>query len=59
MPFSRFGQLIVCVCLFEACASPQFDATAESRILLQRDAEWAQAASEGKDVEKIVSVLER
>ena len=55
MPFSRFVQLIVCVCLLEACGSSQFDAAAESRILLQRDAEWAQVALEGKDIEKIVS----
>jgi ketosteroid isomerase-like protein len=37
------------------CSQPRFDAAAEGRKLLQRDAEWAQAASDGKDVEKIVS----
>jgi ketosteroid isomerase-like protein len=37
------------------CSPPPFDATSEARKLLQRDAEWAQAASDGKDVDKIVS----
>ncbi len=37
------------------CSSPHFDAEAESRKLLQRDADWAQAALVGKDVDKIVS----
>lgn len=32
-----------------------FDATAESVKLLQRDAEWADLASAGKDVDKVVS----
>lgn len=32
-----------------------FNADAEARILLQRDAEWANAARAGKDVDKIVS----
>jgi ketosteroid isomerase-like protein len=37
------------------CSQPRFDAAAEGPKLLQRDAEWAQAASDGKDIEKIVS----
>jgi len=37
------------------CSQAPFDATAEGRKLLQRDVEWAQAASEGKDIEKIIS----
>ena len=44
--------------LLGACARttpPEFDATAESAKLLQRDAEWADAATAGKDVEKIIS----
>ena len=32
-----------------------FDATAESAKLMQRDAEWADLATAGKDVEKIIS----
>lgn len=42
--------------LFSAgCSQPPFDAAAEGRKLLQRDAEWAQAAADGKDIEKILS----
>jgi ketosteroid isomerase-like protein len=38
-----------------ACYQAPFDAYAEAKKLSQRDAEWAKAASEGKDIEKIVS----
>lgn len=38
-----------------AAAAPPFDAEAESAGLLKRDAEWAEAAAAGKDVDKIVS----
>jgi ketosteroid isomerase-like protein len=55
MRFSRLVLLIMSVCLVAACAPPPFDAAAEARTLLQRDGEWAQAASDGKDIEKIVS----
>ncbi len=41
--------------LATACAAPTLDTEAESKALLARDAEWAQLASEGKDVEKILS----
>ncbi len=44
--------------LLAACAPsapPPFDATAEAVKLLQRDAEWADLATAGKDVDKIVS----
>ena len=37
------------------CSPPPFDTASEGQRLLQRDAEWAQAASEGKDIDKIVS----
>jgi ketosteroid isomerase-like protein len=37
------------------CASPRFDAAAERTTLLRRDAEWADAAKAGKDVDRIVS----
>ncbi|MGH8264184.1 MAG: YybH family protein [Steroidobacterales bacterium] len=46
--------LPVLALLIGGCSS-RFDATAEGRKLLQRDAEWAQAAFDGKDVDKIVS----
>jgi ketosteroid isomerase-like protein len=38
-----------------ACSAAPFDAATEGRKLLQRDAEWARAASEGKDIDKVVS----
>jgi ketosteroid isomerase-like protein len=38
-----------------ACARPSFDVAAERQKLLRRDAEWADIAAAGKDVEKIVS----
>ena len=37
------------------CSPAQFDAQAEGKKLLQRDAEWAEAASAGRDVDKTVS----
>lgn len=37
------------------CSRSRFDATTEGPKLLQRDVEWAEAASDGKDIEKIVS----
>jgi ketosteroid isomerase-like protein len=46
----------VLTALFSAgCNQPPFDAYAEAKKLSQRDAEWAQVSSEGKDIEKIVS----
>jgi ketosteroid isomerase-like protein len=38
-----------------SCATPSFDPASESQKLLRRDAEWANLASAGKDVERIVS----
>ena len=50
---------VAAVCLLlGACTTatpPAFDATAESAKLMQRDAEWADLATAGKDVEKILS----
>jgi ketosteroid isomerase-like protein len=43
--------------LVGACAAtpPAFDAATESAALMKRDAEWSDLATEGKDVEKIIS----
>jgi ketosteroid isomerase-like protein len=41
--------------IFVACTSRHFDAASESSVLLKRDADWADAASRGEDVDKIVS----
>lgn len=51
----RYGlAALLGICLSGGCSSPHFDAT-ESRTLLQRDADWAQAAFAGKDIERILS----
>lgn len=52
---SRIALAAPALMLAIACAPAPFDSVAESKKLLQRDAEWAQLASEGKDVDKIVS----
>jgi ketosteroid isomerase-like protein len=38
-----------------SCSTLPFDSAVESQELLRRDAEWANVASDGKDIEKIVS----
>ena len=53
----RMTPLAMALLVF-ACAAPAppaFDATAESAKLMQRDAEWADLATAGKDIEKIIS----
>ena len=46
----------VALMLFAAgCATPKFDTATEQQKLLLRDAEWAQLASAGKDVDKTAS----
>jgi ketosteroid isomerase-like protein len=47
--------LLVALLVAGACARPSFDVVAERQKLLRRDAEWADLAATGKDVEKIVS----
>jgi ketosteroid isomerase-like protein len=37
------------------CAPAAFDAAAESSALSQRDADWSNLSSEGKDIDRIVS----
>jgi ketosteroid isomerase-like protein len=53
-PPHRLSPIFVLL-LAAGCSPASFDATAEAPKLLARDAEWAQAAADGKDVEKIVS----
>jgi ketosteroid isomerase-like protein len=55
MSTSRYLSLLACLAVLPSCSPPSFDAATEQTKLLRRDAEWAQAASAGKDVEKIVS----
>ena len=52
------GRLILALSMMisvSSCSTLSFDPAAESQKLLRRDAEWADLASAGKDVERIVS----
>ncbi len=51
----RRSLLVVAVSLLAAGCSSSFDARAEERRLLQRDAEWSAAAYSGRDLEAILS----
>jgi ketosteroid isomerase-like protein len=55
MSLSRRLPLIVFVFVLVSCSRRGFDPVAEGAKLLHRDAEWANLASAGKDIEKIVS----
>lgn len=55
MPRLLIVPATLAVFMVAGCSPPPFDAATEGQRLLQRDAEWAQAASEGKDIDKIVS----
>ena len=46
---------VLCILFFSGCSHSRFDPAVEGQLLLQRDAEWSQAASEGKDIEEILS----
>lgn len=52
---SRPSLLLVFLLVLAGCSRRGFDPAAEQAKLLRRDAEWADLASAGKDVEKIVS----
>src|ERR1700722_19220643 len=60
-PYMHPARSIVIVAAALACgactaaSSGTFDASTEAATLLKRDAEWADAAFAGKDVEKIIS----
>jgi ketosteroid isomerase-like protein len=46
---------LVVLAVASGCGRPSFDVAAEQQKLLRRDAEWADLATAGKDVEKILS----
>ena len=54
MRSSRLLLPLAALWLTVGCA-PRFDAATEAKTLLARDAEWADAALAGKDLDKIVS----
>jgi ketosteroid isomerase-like protein len=55
MSIPRRLPLLVLPFLVFSCSQRNFDSAAEQAKLLRRDAEWANLASAGKDVDKIVS----
>jgi ketosteroid isomerase-like protein len=55
MPTSRHLPLLASLFLIVSCSDRDFHPLAEQAKLLRRDADWADLASAGKDVEKIVS----
>lgn len=55
MLLPRLALAIAAFTLAAGCSPPRFDSTAESEKLLQRDAEWAEVTSAGKDIDRIVS----
>lgn len=46
---------LIVLAVTSACGHPSVDVSAEQQKLLRRDAQWADLAAAGKDVEKIVS----
>jgi ketosteroid isomerase-like protein len=55
MQVSRYLFLILLALALDCCSARQFDSKTEGEKLLRRDAEWADFATAGKDVEKVVS----
>src|SRR5881398_2792280 len=55
MPILRRLALMVLPFLVFSCSQRDFDSVAEGQKLLGRDAEWADLATAGKDIEKVVS----
>src|SRR5437667_10721624 len=55
MSLLRCLSLLVLSFLVLSCSQRKFDSASEQADLLRRDAEWADLASAGKDVDKIVS----
>jgi ketosteroid isomerase-like protein len=55
MRLSHYLVLVVFGLAVVSCSPQNFDSAAEGQKLLRRDAEWADLANAGKDVEKIVS----
>src|SRR6202795_4435359 len=55
MSIPRRFLLLVLAFLVFSCSQRDFDSASEQAKLLRRDAEWADLASAGKDVDKIVS----
>jgi ketosteroid isomerase-like protein len=55
MQVSRYLFLIFLALALDGCTERRFDSKTEGEKLLRRDAEWADLATAGQDVEKVVS----
>src|SRR6266704_4284769 len=55
MQVSRYLSLILLGLALDSCSERYFDSKTEGEKLLALDAEWADLATAGKDIEKIVS----
>lgn len=55
MTIQHFSTLLAAAVVLAGCGPASFDRMAEQQKLLQRDAEWADIASAGKDVDKTAS----
>src|SRR6266576_2182057 len=55
MSLPHYLRLVVFGLAVVGCSPRNFDSAAEGQKLLRRDAEWADLATAGKDIEKIVS----
>lgn len=55
MLLSRIWFPVAAALVVVGCAPPPFNVAVEQQKLLQRDAEWADIASQGKDVENTIS----
>src|SRR5438046_8548646 len=55
MRLAHYLLLVVFGLAVVGCSPRNFDSAAEGQKLLRRDAEWADLATAGKDIEKIVS----
>ncbi len=55
MQVSRYLSLILLAVALDSCSERYLDSKTEGEKLLRRDAEWADLATAGKDVEKVVS----
>jgi ketosteroid isomerase-like protein len=55
MMFRHSTLPLAAVLLLAGCDAGKFDAASEQQKIMQRDAEWSEAASAGKDVEEALS----
>jgi ketosteroid isomerase-like protein len=52
---SRYLSLLLLILALDSCSQRDFDSKTEGGKLLRRDAEWADLATAGTDVEKVLS----